>query len=270
MKPTLLLGSLINVNNTFTPNERTILNGTAKRNSAIPRLTIFLLILFSVTGMRQGFAQTNTWNGGSGNNWSSTGAWSLGHVPLATEDVVMLNNKTMTINMAAVCKSFTINAGNNANTVTISGSNSLTVTNGITINAGTGNNDDKIINVGAGTLTAASITLAETGGDNRSSEVTVSTGIINITGDIKMDGSAARNAIRFSGAGTLNLGGNFTGTNRGVLVPSTGTVNCNGANPQILAGATTTNFYNLTINKAAAANTVTSTGNALMLQITLR
>ena len=116
--------------------------------------------------------------------------------------------------------------------------------------------------MGSGTLSAASVTIEETGGDNRSSEITISTGSATIAGDIQMDGSALRNAIRFLGAGTLNLAGNFTGINGGVLVPSTGTVNLTGGSPQLIQGANTKTFYNLIINKSAAANTVTSAAGA--------
>jgi subtilisin-like proprotein convertase family protein len=216
------------------------------------RYAVILLVLFSLF-TQVSTAQTNTWDGSSNANWNTAANWSLNLVPTASHDVVIPDGITATINVntAAVCKSITMNGGGTANTVSIAAGQSLTVTNGITINAGTGSGDHKILAVGSGTLTAASISLAATANDNRRCEVSVSTGIINITGDIVMNGTAARNVFRFTGAGTLNIGGNMTG---GSLVPSTGTVNCYTSSAQTMSGGYT--YNNLTINKVAAANTV--------------
>ena len=49
--------------------------------------------------------------------------------------------------------------------------------------------------------------------------------------------TAIQNAITFTGAGTLNIGGNFTpGT--GSFTPATGTVNYTGATPQAVGAVT--------------------------------
>jgi len=34
-----------------------------------------------------GFSQTNVWNGSLKKYWHNTGNWSLGHIPIAAEDV---------------------------------------------------------------------------------------------------------------------------------------------------------------------------------------
>jgi hypothetical protein len=203
-----------------------------------------------------------TWDGGGdGVNWSSANNWNPNGVPTATDAVTIPNGSNVTVNTAAVCASFTINGGGNANTISISGTNSLTVTGTVTINAGTGSGDNKIIAVGSGTLSCASIVIADTGNNDRDSEITLSTGTVTVLGDITMNGSANRNAIRFSGAGTLNVGGSISG---GTIVASTGTVNYNGSSAQTVANYT---YYNLTLSGAGAktlGGDRTITGNLLV------
>lgn len=119
--------------------------------------------------------------------------------------------------------------GGSDNTITISIGQSLTVSGTITINAGTGNGDDKIIAVGSATLSCGSLVMAATGDNSRNVEITISTGTVNVSGDITMSGTAARNAIRFSGAGTLNVGGDVAAG--GDIIPfstTDGLVNYNG------------------------------------------
>jgi hypothetical protein len=196
-------------------------------------------ILFVFVGFGLANAQTNTWDGSSSNNWNTSANWSLNHVPLATEDVVIPNNKTVTVNTDAVCKSFIMESGNQDVTVTISGSNSLTVTEGVDIDNGTGSGDDRILAVGSGTLSCAYIVIRSTGNNNRDSRITVSTGTVTVTGDVTMEDSATRNLFVFSGSGTLNIGGTMTG---GSFTESTSTVNYNGSGAQTIGTYTYNNL----------------------------
>ena len=88
-----------------------------------------------------------------------------------------------------------------------------------TITSGTG--IQKNINVGAGSLTCASIALGSTHAGTSDNEIRISTGIVTVSGNIVMSGVAARNAIRFSDAGLLKVGGNLGG---GSIGGSPGTV----------------------------------------------
>ncbi|MDW3210636.1 MAG: T9SS type A sorting domain-containing protein [Reichenbachiella sp.] len=208
--------------------------------------TTFCLLFYLETA-----AQTNTWDGSSSNNWNTAANWSLNLVPTAAHDVVIPNGFNVTVNTAAVCLSFTIAGGGTNNTVTISGSNSLTVTNNVSIESGTGNGDLKHLNVADGTLSCESIVIAAAAGFNRGAELSVSTGTINVTGDITMgDGfvlfGTPINDITFDGNGTINVGGDFTG---GVLNAGTGTVNYNGSNQ--LVGAY--DYNNLSFNGSGDA-----------------
>lgn len=223
----------------------------------LPCLMLFMLLSAQISN-----AQNNTWTGNFSANWNTNGNWSLGIVPTAAHNVIIPNGvtATITVNTAAVCNTLTMNGGSLANTVSISGTNSLTVTGAVSIGAGTGSADNKILAVGNGTLTCASISITATTNSNRTSEVTLSTGTVNVTGNISM--GDANNNVRFTGAGNLNIGGNISGGN---LIPSTGRVTYNGSSAQVISGANTSAFFNLVINKPVSTGTVSNNGNAFVV-----
>lgn len=195
-----------------------------------------LFFCFTCILVNAAIAQTNTWDGSSDANWNTPANWSLNHVPLATEDVVIPNGitGTITINTAAVCLSFTMNGGNTANTVSVSGTNSLTVTNGVSIGGGTGTGDNKLLAINGGTLSCGSVTMATTGNDNRVTSLTISAGAATVTGSITMnDTDIDRNIVSITGTGTLNVGGSITGGN--LLTVTGSTVNYNGAGQTVRA-----------------------------------
>lgn len=220
------------------------------------------LFVFLMVGVGSVGGATKTWDGSSSVYWNTAANWTPSGVPTSSDDVIIPNNFNVTVNTAAVCASFTINSGNQTNAITISGTNSLSVTNAITINAGTGSGDNKYISVGSGTLTAGSVTMTDTGNDNRDSYISVSTGTINVSGNITMNGVAARNQIVFTDAGTLNVGetgtitgGTISNATGGYTALTRGTVNYNGSTQTV--GAYT--YYNLTTTntgvKSLSANT---------------
>jgi hypothetical protein len=192
----------------------------------------------------------------SNGNWSSAGIWSCGHVPLATDDVVIPNTNgvNVTVDTAAVALTVTFTGGNRANAITVSGTNSLTVTNAVTINAPTGA-VTKQIAVGAGTLSAGSMSITSGTAANRISQVTLSTGTINVTGNITFGGTASAARLTFSGAGILNVGGAGGIGSGGTFTASTGTVNYNGAAQAVRALA----YYNLIFSGSGAKSVVTGT-----------
>ncbi|MFT3680248.1 MAG: T9SS type A sorting domain-containing protein [Ferruginibacter sp.] len=223
--------------------------------SSLPSLKVLFIVAFLAL-VNVSFGQ-KTWNGASGGNWGTGSNWNPTGVPTSSDDVIIPNDDDVVVNVAAAaCKTLTINGGNRDNTITISGTNTLTVSGAVTINAPTSNNRDKIIAVGGGTLTCTSITMSATGAASRTAQVTLAGGTVNVTGNISM---STNNYFTCTGAGTLNLGGNMTG---GTFAAGTGTVNCNGATAQVFGSTSPTAFYNFTVNKTAAANTVTSNGSA--------
>jgi hypothetical protein len=220
--------------------------------------TVFLLMTLFFAS--ESFGQTNTWDGSSNSSWNVAANWSLNLVPTSAHDVVIPNGSTaalatVSVNTAAVCNTFTVSGGGNANTITISGTNSLTVNGAITLNAPTANTI-KIIDVGAGTLTCGSVTIADTSNQNRDCEITISTGTVNVTGNITMNGANNENALRYTSTGTVNCGGTISG---GSLVQSTGTVNYNAAGSQTVGTYT---YNNLTLSGSGAKTVTGATINA--------
>ena len=90
--------------------------------------------------------------------------------------------------------------------------------------------------VGTSTLTAGSIGIAGGSTSGYNSILSVSTGTINCTGAITFSGTAAQAQLTFTGAGTLNIGGNLG--DGGTFTCSTSTVNCNGSSAQTIGGYT--------------------------------
>jgi len=215
------------------------------------------VFVFLMVGMGSVSGAIKTWDRGANtNNWGDANNWNPNGVPASGDDVTIGNGFTISVNVVAVCNSFTITGGGTTTPVTISGTNSLTVTNGILIGAGSGFGDNILLNVGAGSLSCASITVTATGNANRSSGVTLSSGTVNVSGGITM--GDVNDDFTFTGAGTLNVGGNMSG---GTFTPSTGTVNCNGAAQTV--GAYT--YNNLTLSgsgtKTLQTGTTSITGN---------
>lgn len=201
-----------------------------------------------------------TWVGAFSDEWNDVGNW-CGGIPTAATAAVIPNGFDVTVNTAAVCASLTINGGDTTNTVTINSPNSLSVTGAITINAGTGSGDNKVIAVNDGTLSCSAITMQNTSAGDIDSEITITTGTLTVSGDITMNGNGNRNSVRIEDAGILNIGGAITG---GEIGRGTGsTVNFNGTVPQIIPTGLAYDYENLTINNTAgvsfqAANPVTN------------
>jgi hypothetical protein len=91
--------------------------------------------------------------------------------------------------------------------------------------------------------------------------LSVSSGTINVTGNITSGGTVAQTRLTFSGTGVLNIGGNLGAI--GTLAPSTGTVNFNGSGVQTVAASLP--FNNLMVSSGAtlifpATNTPTVSG----------
>ncbi|MFZ4401887.1 MAG: beta strand repeat-containing protein, partial [Bacteroidales bacterium] len=199
---------------------------------------LFLLIL----GVDNVNAATRT--ASVSGNWSATATWGGSAVPVAG-DVIIINSGvivTVNINTAAVA-SITINAPSANNGITISGTNTLTVTGAITMNTPSTGVITSTIDVGTGTLSAASIAIPGSSTASRFCTLSVSTGTISISGNITFSGTAAQARIIFNGSGVLNVGGTF-GTG-GTFTASTGTVNCNLSGDQSVAPYI---FNNLTLS----------------------
>ncbi len=170
----------------------------------IATLKCFITLLFTgafLLACNDTSAVTNTYN--SSGNYSTTGNWSLGHVPLAGEDIVINANCTISSAVTTpLLNSVTVNAGKtlgfssnstiNITTLTVYGTLSNTTANTIIINA---------VNVALDATTGA--------------------------GDIELGSNS-------SSSTTINITGNLTGVSGGYIHHttggSTGIVNFNGSN----------------------------------------
>ena len=103
--------------------------------SIFTKALLLILIMWGFELM----AQTNTWNGSSSTAWNTPANWSLGHAPLASENVVIpsapANQPLISGTTTPVCTNLTINSGAS---LTISGTSVanalLTVSGTATIN----------------------------------------------------------------------------------------------------------------------------------------
>ncbi len=212
---------------------------TAFKNTLKAAVVIVLMLLSTHT-----FAVTKTFNVASG-NWNTAGNWSPSGVPLAADDVIIPSARAVTVDVAAVCLSLTFTAtANTASSVTISGTNSLTVTGAITYVDPAGGNGDQTIAVGTGLLTCGSLVFANSSGGTEDNFFTVSTGTVNVNGNINFNGASNENSFTFSGAATLNITGNITGNGTFTVDVANATVNFSGAAQNIPART----FRNLTLS----------------------
>ena len=199
-------------------------------------------------------------------NWSNNVTWQVysgGWVNCAPGDypgvtigagtVTIRNSHAVTLNVDPANTIGALNFENNtvaATSLDITG-RTLNVTGAVTFGAPSANAGDQTLTLGTGTLNCASVFMPNTGALNFDLLITCSTGIINVTGNILMVGANDRNNITFTGAGAINVGGNFTG---GGFNCGTSTVNYNGTTQNV--GAYT--YNNLTIS---GSNNKTLQGN---------
>ena len=190
-------------------------------------------------------------------NWSATGTWTGSVVPVAGDNVTISGGFTVTAdsnNQAAGSIDIIANSGN---TLTILGTNTLTVSGPITVANG---NSGNTLDVGAGTLNTGS--LAISGSASKVGLVSVSTGTVttNATGGITFSGTAANARFTFTGAGTLNIGGALS--TGGTFTASSGTVNFNGSGAQTMPTGYT--FNNVTLSGSGAKTTTGATINGIL------
>ncbi|MCK9205970.1 MAG: T9SS type A sorting domain-containing protein [Salinivirgaceae bacterium] len=232
-------------------------------------LTIFVLNAVALgqtvgdyrTNADGNWSNLNTWRRWSGSNWNTPTAGQGYPGQYGTPAIVTILNTddvTLDVTPANSLGTLDLQSGNNTATITISGTNSLSVNGAITIGAGTGSGDHKIIAVGAGTLSCGSISVSATGNSNRNSGITLSSGTVTVNGNITM--SDANDVVTFTGAGLLNITGTMSG---GTLTPSTGTVNYSNAGTQTVGTYT---YNNLTLSGSGLKTMNGTVSNILSME----
>ena len=192
-------------------------------------------------------------------NWSNTATWGGNPVPVAADAVIINPGITVTVDVPAVCTTFTFAAVTATTMVTISGTNSLTVS-GLVSMPRPSSGFTCTIAVGAGSLTAGSLTMSANTG-SRSNNITISTGTATINGLVTTGTTACR--FTFTGAGLLRFGGTFSG-GPAALTPLTGTVEYTGTSPVIQAFSGSYNnllFSGTGTTSGSASGTLTIAGN---------
>jgi len=126
------------------------------KNYFKPKVRIILTqLLFLMILLAGNIFAASTFSGTG--NWNNPARWDAG-IPDANTDAIIAAGSNCTINVAAVCKSLFLNSGT-PSTVSISESNSLTVSGDVTINNTSDNSQRTVLVVGSGTLSAVKITI---------------------------------------------------------------------------------------------------------------
>jgi hypothetical protein len=199
-----------------------MMNFLVKLN-AVLRLKAFLLFAFLLLGFTANVSgQTKTWDGlGNGVSWSDASNWNPYGVPTNSNDVVIPNNFSVTVNVDAVCKSLTINGTlqtNNTNrTLNISGNLVVGAT-------GSFNLRRAVLTVAGATIIDGAVT------DNNNNGSAAFVGLVNVssTGSI----TTANNSLFSFSGGIVNNG----------TINQTGTGNINFLASQSLSGLGITSF----------------------------
>jgi fibronectin-binding autotransporter adhesin len=206
-------------------------------------------------------ANIYSWNGSNSTSWSDALNWSGGVVPTITDevqlgDLVCTNQPVITSTQQV--KGITFGSVTPVTLTLASGS--LTVQGNI--DGVWATDATHTIAVGSRTLTIFSDLILSEGTSNRAINLTLSTGTINISGDLVQTGGAN---ITFTSSGSINIGDHYTYVS-GALTPSSGTVSYNGTNDQQIANLT---YNNLNIDKfsgtAVIATPTTVNGNLQLM-----
>ena len=249
--PTLTTNLFINVNKSIAK--------IASLNSTIFAFAVLFALLFtSATSKATTITSTTT-----GGDWATSSTWTGGTAPTASDDVVIASGAAITLSANASCASLVFTSGASSASLIINGSNTLTVSGDVTINGTSTTSSGTVakttLDIGAGTLSCASLAMvintSNNGSTSRATTVLISTGVLTVTGNITVNTTiSGQTGITLSDAGTVNVGGTFMSTNVGSFTPSTGTVNYNGAAQNV----STYNYYNLTLS-GSGTKTLTGT-----------
>jgi hypothetical protein len=193
-------------------------------------LVVFLIIgsFNQINGANRYLIASGAWNTNA--IWSGSSGGSGGaSFPVAGDNVFIDRGFTVTINSPAYCSTIAISNNVNASaTISISGTNSLTVS-GLISMARPANSFIHTIAVGDGSLTTGSLTMSATT-TGRNNIISISTGTVIINGLVTTGTTGCQ--FNFTGAGLLDFEGSFSG-GPATLTPSTGTVEYSGSSQTI-------------------------------------
>lgn len=224
-----------------------------------PLIGIVLFIALTLGSAREA-AAANCISRGDGNwtviTWTNC-TLNPGGDPLPTDTVTIRSGDVVTLDTTTTIAGLTFAAPSVDSALNHSGTNSLTVNGTVTINQGTGNNDEATWNIAAGTGTVSGlITLAGTNTTaSRDSDLTISTGTLNANGGITCEGTTpATKDITISSTGSINMKGALNNTGCTFAPGTAGIFNYNDSVAQTVdltwgAG----NYYHLHLNNTSAS-----------------
>jgi len=212
---------------------------------------------------------TGNWNANT--TWQVyNGGWvncAVGDYPGATPGagtVTIRNGHNVTLNVTPPNSigALVIATGLTTTSLSFSLTYTLTVSGNVTVNPPNANNRSKSIAINTGTLNCTSLAINGGTTGTRDAFVSLTTGTLNVSGDINMNGSNLIAYLLFSDAGTVNVGGTISGggitstAGGSATAPTNGTVNYNNAGNQNVGAYT---YYNLTLSGSGTKSLVNNT-----------
>lgn len=203
-------------------------------------------------------------------NWNATSTWSSvscsgasgAAVPTAADDVVICDNRTVTITATAAAKSVTFIGGNQNSNLNHNAGVLLTVgSGGVSLNGTSIASPTKAWNINAGSAVVNG-PVSLTGGENnnRLVRISLSTGTLDINGNLTFTSSdVVRATIEATGAANIFLSGTFTVNGSARLIPGTAsTFTYDGTGTQTtMLGVSEVNYYNLVMGGSGTKNQTT-------------
>ncbi|MBC7937618.1 MAG: hypothetical protein H7Y86_19895 [Rhizobacter sp.] len=195
------------------------------------------------------------WDGSESTDWNTAGNWTVvqgsASTPPSATDIVNLGTVSFSYQplISNTVSVKNINFGS-AQAVNLSMAAGGSLTTG-DVHGSWSTNAIHAINANNQSITINGDLSLSHGGTGQEINLNIASGTVNITGMLDQTGGAN---IVFSGAGNLNLAGDYNYTG-GTLTPGTGTVTYNGVSNQLMGAV---NYNNLVVNKATASVTVNS------------
>jgi len=219
----------------------------------LPLLAALIAALFSAGAEAAACASA------ASGNWSAAATWAapcnVAGGPVAGDSVTIGGAHSVTLSAPAAAATLTTSNPTAANGLALNG-NALTLSGALTMTRPTGA-AASTIDVGSGTLTAASITINGGSNTSRVAQLTVSSGTVTVSGSVNFLNTAVQARFISSGASQVYVGGNF-GSGGTLTTGGSGTITFNGSGAQSVGAYST---YNDVV-VAKSGGTATLAGNS--------
>ncbi|SDF68010.1 hypothetical protein [Chitinophaga filiformis] len=196
------------------------------------------------------------WNGSASSNWSTAANWTsvagTPSLPPGVNDIVEIGTAAFT-NQPTISSAVNVKAiqfgSTQAATLTLTTGGSLTTQGNIS--GSWSGNATHTINTGSQTLTVNGDLVLSDGTSGHVINLNAGAGTLTVAGSLTESGGAN---VTFTGAGTLNIGSNYSYTS-GTFTAGSCTIVYNGASTQTVAGLA---YNHLQVNKTAGAASMSS------------